>query len=299
MLSLDMFGFKALWSPFYFFILIIILTGFFFVTVVNKNRLKDSEPLTKRQGIYFSVGILLLYVIKGSPLDLMGHLMFYTHMIQMAILYLLIPQFFIIGIPQWIWRKIIHYPLISPVIRLFTNPIIAIISFNGMFSLYHVPLIFDVVKTNMWIHGAFTVVLFVLAVFMWWPLINEVDRDQKLSGIKKIAYIFANGILLTPACALIIFSDVPMYSTFSDPRAWSEALQLCVPQATLASLGLNGPEMFNSMSLLHDQQLGGVLMKILQEIIYGIVLFQVFFEWYREEQEETLVEREHLYPPLM
>ena len=44
--------------------------------------------------------------------------------------------------------------------------------------------------------------------------------------------------------------------------------------------------MFNNLSLLHDQQLGGILMKILQEIIYGVVLFQVFFEWFRSEQQE-------------
>jgi putative membrane protein len=41
------------------------------------------------------------------------------------------------------------------------------------------------------------------------------------------------------------------------------------------------------MSLLEDQQLGGVIMKIIQEIIYGCVLGYVFFEWYRKDQAES------------
>lgn len=40
------------------------------------------------------------------------------------------------------------------------------------------------------------------------------------------------------------------------------------------------------MSLLHDQQLGGVLMKVIQEIVYGVMLFYVFIEWYRKERDE-------------
>ena len=65
------------------------------------------------------------------------------------------------------------------------------------------------------------------------------------------------------------------------------SLQLCVPTATLSSLNLSGPETFSSMSLIHDQQLGGVIMKIIQEIVYGVFLAYAFFQWYRREQDQT------------
>jgi putative membrane protein len=48
--------------------------------------------------------------------------------------------------------------------------------------------------------------------------------------------------------------------------------------------------MFFALPLLEDQQLGGVLMKIIQEIVYGTVLFFVFMEWYRKEQEKEKLE---------
>lgn len=292
-----MFGFRALWSPFFLLAMVIVLAAYFLLTVKYRKKFKDTEPLTTKQGIIFTSAIVLLYVIKGSPVDLMGHLMFYAHMIQMAFLYLVIPPLFVVGIPQWVWRKLFNISFIRGLFKFFTKPIIALALFNGLFSFYHIPLIFDVIKTDMLLHATYTTLLFIMAIFMWWPLINQVEVESRLSGVKKIGYIFADGILLTPACALIIFADTPMYDTFSDPSAWAAALELCVSPTILATLNLSGPEMFSSMSLLHDQQLGGVIMKVLQEIIYGVVLFQVFFEWYRKEQGETEAEKLHRLNP--
>lgn len=297
MFSLNMFGFKALWSPYYFLALLVVLIGYFLLTVKYRKRFKESEPLTKRQGSLFTIAIILLYAIKGSPIDLMGHLMFYAHMIQMAFLCLVIPALVIMGIPQWMWRKIRNHVMIKPIFSFFTRPIIALISFNGMFSFYHIPLIFDFIKTDLLLHAAYNSVLFVMALFMWWPLVNQVETEQKLAGLKKIAYIFADGVLMTPACALIIFANEPLYLTFSDPTAWAQALELCVSPTIIASLNLSGPEMFSSMSLLHDQQLGGVLMKVIQEFAYGIALFYAFVTWYRKEQADSEYEDLQLLNP--
>ncbi len=286
-MSLDIFGFKALWSPYFFISLIIVSVCYYLITVKYREKFTGSERLTKRQGIFFASGIVLLYIIKGSPIDLMSHLMFYTHMIQMAFLYIVIPPLFVIGIPPWVWRKIIYLPVVKRLFGFFTKPVLALLLFNGSFSFYHIPFVFDAVKTNIWLHAAHTAGLFLLAIFMWWPLVNELEEQQKLGGLKKIFYLFADGALLTPACALIIFTDVPLYSTYSDPSYWAQALQLCVPESMIQSLDLSGPEMFHSMSLLHDQQLGGILMKVIQELVYGSVLYYSFMKWYRQEEKEA------------
>ncbi|WP_210363691.1 cytochrome c oxidase assembly factor CtaG [Bacillus sp. REN3] len=286
MLTLDIFGFRALWSPYYFLVLAGLLIAYYLVVFKYYGRFKNGTPATMKQASNFTAFIIVLYLIKGSPVDLMGHITFYTHMIQMAVLYLVVPPLLIFGLPDWLWRSFLSLPVVNQVFRFLTKPLISLIMFNGIFSIYHIPLVFDVVKTNMWLHAGYTSILFVLAVNMWWPLINNLAEHQTLTGLKKIGYIFADGILITPACALIIFADAPMYSTFSDPNAWAQSLQLCVPTTTLSSLDLSGPETFSSMSLLHDQQLGGVIMKIIQEIVYGFFLAYTFFQWYRKEQSE-------------
>ena len=135
----------------------------------------------------------------------------------------------------------------------------------------------------MWIHAAYTTVLFITAIFMWFPLVNQLPEQESLSGVKKVAYIFGSGILMTPACALIIFANAPMYDTFTNAESWASAMQLCVPASALTDLKLSGPEMFNGLPLLEDQQLGGVLMKIIQEIVLGYVLGVTFFAWFKRE----------------
>ncbi|AZV42141.1 cytochrome c oxidase assembly factor CtaG [Peribacillus asahii] len=282
-MSIDIFGFRALWSPYYLMVLICITIGYFLFATKYRHRVVGNTGLTNRQVVYFLLAMLLLYVVKGSPVDLMSHIMFSAHMTQMAVLYLVIPPLFIIAIPNWIWRMWIDRKVSKVIFSFFTNPLIALLVFNSFFSLYHLPLIFDVVKTNIWLHAAYTMILFITAVMMWFPLVNKLPERQSLSGVKKIAYIFGSGILMTPACALIIFANAPMYSTFSNPELWANAMRLCVPSSMLAGLNLNGPEMFSGLPALQDQQLGGILMKIIQEIVLGYVLGVIFFAWAKKE----------------
>lgn len=286
-LTLDIFGFKALWSPYFLLILVALSAVFFILTTKYRRLFAGSEPLTRKQGTLFILSMVLLYAIKGSPLDLLAHLMFYIHMIQMAVLVLVIPPIFILSIPNWFWEKVLNISRIDSVFKFLTKPLIALILFNGFFSFYHVPIIFDHVMQNFWLHAGYSILLFLVAIFMWWPLLNQLPEHQTLSGIKKVGYIFADGILLTPACALIIFADNPLYATYSDPHVWGQVMSLCVGAANFESLNLSGPQLFSSMSILEDQRLGGVLMKIIQEIVYGVILGRVFFEWYRKDQEES------------
>ncbi len=290
-MTLSAFGFMALWSPI-FFVWVVLLTALYFLLIGPwRNRFANSSPVSTKQKVYFTIFMILLYVIKGSPIDLLGHLSLSIHMVQMAVLYLMMPQLLIVSIPNWLYEAIFRRKLIYWHMKFWTKPVLGLILFNGLFSLYHVPLVFDAVKTNMWLHAGVTILLFVVAFQMWWPALNTVDSWTQLSGLQRVGYIFANGVLLTPACAVITFASEftanphPLYATYSDPQAWLTALSLCVPMSTLKDLHLTGPEVFLFIPPLEDQQLGGILMKVLQEIFYGVLLFRFFREWYKKDQE--------------
>ncbi|WP_110112385.1 cytochrome c oxidase assembly factor CtaG [Bacillus sp. CGMCC 1.16541] len=288
--NLQVFGFQALWSPYFFLIIAAITISYFVVINPLRSRFTDSEPVHTKTQVYFVVSMVLLYFFKGGPVDLLGHLMFSAHMTQMAIVYLAIPPLLILGIPSWLARAIINYKFVKPFFSFFSKPLIALLVFNGTFSLYHIPLVFDVVKTDATLHGVVSFILFVTAFFMWWPLMNQLPEHQSLSGVKRIGYIFADGVLLTPACALIIFADTSLYATYTDPEAWVNALALCVPPSMLAAMGTIGPEMFNMLPPVEDQQLGGVIMKVIQEIVYGTVLGYIFFQWAKSERQKDELE---------
>ena len=222
-MSLSIFGFRALWSPYFFIAVLLVIVGYFLFIIKFRHRFNGSKPLTSSQSILFVTAMVLLYLIKGGPLDLMGHLMFYAHMVQMAFLLFIIPPLLILAIPGWLWNCILSkgHPYNGDI---FYEADYCLNMFNALFSLYHIPLLFDVIKTNMWLHESYTSLLFLLALFMWWPLVNKIDEYKSITGLKKVAYIFASGALILPACALIIFNDHPMYLTYSDPEAWGKSL---------------------------------------------------------------------------
>ena len=303
-MPLSIFGFRALWSPWFLLIIILCIALYLFLTIKMRHRFEGTESLTRKQFILFLLSMILLYIVKGSPVDLMGHILFTMHMVQMALLLLLVAPLLIMGIPNWMWKKVFNIGILNKIFGLLTQPIIAILLFIGMFSIYHIPIILDNVKLSASLHTVFTVTLFISALFFWWPIVNTLKGQPKLHGLKKIGYVILSAILITPACALIIFVDVPVYETYRSGEAWLQAMALCVPAGTLAglaNLGISGPELFSNMPTLNDQQLGGILMKVIQEIIYVVVLGRVFIKWYKEEQENAeeitqkdLLERQRL-----
>jgi len=67
-------------------------------------------------------------------------------------------------------------------------------------------------------------------------------------------------------------------------------MALCVPSGTLAGLsglGISGPELFTNMPTLYDQQLGGILMKVIQELVYVVVIGRIFLSWSQYERDNA------------
>lgn len=303
-MPLSIFGFRALWSPYFLLAILLGVVLYYLITVKWRDRFEGSEPLMKHHIIYFLSSMVLLYIVKGSPMDLIGHILFSVHMAQMAILLLMVAPLFIMGIPNWVWEKFLSVMAIRKTFMLLTRPVISLLLFTLMFSMYHYPLILDQVKLSLPLHTVFTVTLFMSAIFLWWPVVNTVKGQPQLHGLKKIGYVILSALLITPACSLIIFVDVPVYETYNSGEAWLKAMALCVPSSTLAglsNLGMSGPELFTDMPTLYDQQLGGILMKIIQEIIYVVVIGRIFIGWAKYEREnadeitrQDLIKRQNL-----
>jgi len=303
-MPLSIFGFRALWSPWFLLIIIVVMALYLLLTTKMRHRFQDSHPVTRNQIFFFMSGMVTLYVVKGSPVDLLGHILFSIHMVQMAVLLLMVAPLIMMGIPNWMWKKVFDIKVLNRIISFFTRPVLSLLLFTGMFSVYHIPLILDNVKLSIPLHSIFTITLFISALFFWWPILNTLKGQPKLHGLKKIGYVILSAILITPACSLIIFVDVPVYETYQSGEAWLKAMALCVPASTLAGLsglGISGPELFTNMPTLVDQQLGGIIMKVFQEIIYVGVLGSIFIKWNREELENAdeitanaLLERQRL-----
>jgi putative membrane protein len=257
-------GFFELWNPVL--LLVIVVVGYTYRHFVAKGKGNSAniEPVSVSQQISFYVGLTLFYIGQGSPINYIGHhYLFSMHMLQQTILYLIVPICIWLGTPAWMMRSIMKITVIRGIFSFFTRPLIALFLFNMLFSIYHMPLVMDYLMINdLSLFGYHTVLLFT-AFMMWFPVFCPLPEMNRLNDLKKMAYIFGNGILLTPACALIIFADTIIYDMYAN---------VTVP--------------FAHLSPLDDQQLGGVLMKIVQEVVYGATLAYIFFRWYRRERKE-------------
>lgn len=277
------FSFTALWSPW--FLTMTILLAALYLAVVGPLRhlFPVTVPVPWYKQVSFVAGLFAFYMGFGGPVYLIGHLMFSFHMFKMALVYFITPPLIMFGTPAWLIRPLFRKPAVKKIVKVMMHPFPALFLFNLLVSLYHLPQVFDHLFANYALHISYQAVLFVAALFMWWQILTPLPEFDGLSEIKKIAYVFANSALLLPACALIIFADHTIYTTYTDPTKWSTALGYCLPAGTVVPPQLF--ETFNLLAPMEDQQLGGIVMKLTQEIVFMIVLLHVFYLWVKREKK--------------
>lgn len=289
---LQLFSFDEIWDVSMIFVTLFMAVLYLLLTGPLRNYFSGTEQVPLYKKVIFIVGLTVFYLAEG-PLDLMGHLMFSAHMLKQALLYLVMPPLLYLGTPRWFYQPLLKLPSLAKVIRVITNPVLSVLLFNGLFSLYHMPMVFDNVMVNFAYYNIYHDLLLISAFIMWWPFFCPIKELNSLSHLKKLALLLANSFVLTPACALIIFAGEPMYQTFTDPNMWAQALSFCLPAgSTLDLAGISGPQLFSMFTPLHDQQLGGVIMKLVQEIVNGTMLSYILIQWIKREKAREKEELE-------
>lgn len=287
MFGLQYFKWDEVWTPIFLFIIIAINILYFYVIGPWKEKhYPEAEAVSSSKKLMFVVATFLIYIAHGGPINILGHMMFTFHMINMAISYLIVPPLVLLSVPVFVWKHIFAKPFWQR-LRFLMHPIVTLVGFNLSFSIYHLPFVHDYIMTHFTIHRLYYLFLFIAALMMWWQVVVPVKEWARLTDVKRMAYVFANGMLLTPACALIIFAGEPLFATYSDPNVWVIAMGYCIPGDTSFLLDeYGGPQYFNKFDVLEDQQLGGIVMKIVQELMYGVILAVIFRQWFRREHTD-------------
>lgn len=260
-------SFSDLWAPDVMLFTLLLASVYFLATGPLHKRFANAAGATTRQKCLFVIALILFYAAQGSPISYYGHhYLFSMHMLQQSVLYFALPPIALLAMPEWLLESIFRPKPLKVVLRITTQPLVAALLFNSLFSFYHMPFIFDATATNHSLMTVYHLVLVFAAFAMWWPIVSPLsDNKQQLAGLKKLTYIFANGVLITPACALIIFANEPLYATY-----------------------IQVPQIFPSLDAFSDQRLGGIIMKLVQEAVYGSVLAYVFYNWYKQDKQHDL-----------
>jgi len=235
-----------------------------FVGPVRKQySLADS--VDPRQTLIFTSAILITLFSLISPLHVLSDTyLFSAHMLQHVLLTLVVPPMFILGTPEWIFRKVLLSRYLFRLSHIFTNPFVAFALFNLVFSLWHLPEIYNLSLSNRSVHISEHLMFIATATLMWWPITSPISELPRLSYPFQMLYLFLLSIFQIVVFAPITFSNFPIYKLYVDaPRVWS------------------------SISPLADQQIGGIVMKLSGSLIFITLIIVVFFRWFKNDSGQS------------
>lgn len=224
-------------------------------------------PATRREKAFFFLGVLALWIASDWPIhDISEEYLFSVHMVQHTIFSLVAPPLLIMGVPKWMWRRLLSVELIGRALRSLTKPLIALILFNAVVLVTHWPAIVNASVQSEPIHFFVHVLVFGSAMIMWLPVVAPVPDFRRLSEPGKMLYLFLQSILPTVPASFLTFSNGVIYGFYETaPRIWGT-------------------------SAIGDQRVAGLIMKLGGGLLLWTVIAVLFFRW--SAKEESQVEEE-------
>lgn len=229
----------------------------------NRYGWADAVPIGK--AAVFTLGTLTIYLALSSPLhELSDNFLFSAHMVQHLLLVMLIPPLLIWGTPGWLLDPLFRsHPLVKTVARKILSPLWAFIIFSSILVVWHYPALYDLALRQHGLHVLEHLLFMAAAVLMWWPVVGSLSDFPKPSYPVQILYLFLLSLPPGFLGAAITFSGETLYPWYGEvSRLWGISVQT-------------------------DQQIGGLIMKLLGALVFLGVMIVVFFLWYTSEERDA------------
>ncbi|HXA30363.1 MAG TPA: cytochrome c oxidase assembly protein [Candidatus Angelobacter sp.] len=218
----------------------------------------DTTPWFKRptwRPYLFATGILSGFIALQSPIDTGGdQFLLSLHMVQHLVLMMVAPPLVLLGIagmrplPATIaprWRKTWTF---------LTRPWPATLIFNAVLLIWHIPSWYDATLTTEWIHIIEHLTFIGVGVIFWWPIVDPLrgEHTKTVSPFAKIAMLGLAGVPPTALGFIFALLNTPAYDFYARaPRLWG-------------------------ISAVQDQQIAGVIMFGLGNIVYFVAISIIF-----------------------
>lgn len=232
------------------------------VRVLAQRRVPVGEAaVTGRQIAWFATGLFLFAAVEGWPIHDIGQQSLFTfHMTEHMVLALIVPPAILKGVPSWLLRLVVRPVL--PVLKVMTKPLPAILFFNAVLALIHVPAVLETMLSTDLVHFFFHALLVTSATIMWWPVIGPIPDIPKLAPPHAMGYLFVQSLVPTIPASFMTFAEDVVYKVYEGtPRLWG-------------------------WDILTDQLVAGLIMKIGGGIVLWTAITVIFFKWAAEEERK-------------
>lgn len=245
-----------------------------FLLLVFGLYLYAVGPLARRRGwtgrterrhiVCFGLAMATVYLAEGTPLHALSEqYLFSAHMLQHVLLTFLMPPLLLVGIPAWTLQPLLSRPLVRRLARFFTLPLIALISFNLVNALWHLPELYQAALYHHNVHYWEHVSMVGTALLMWWPVLSPLPELPRLTTAGQLFYLFLMLVAQLPVFGYVAFSHEVIYPFYAEaPRLLS-------------------------LSPHEDQQLSGIVMKLFTMAVALVVMGMAFFRWAAQEDRQA------------
>ncbi|MFM1651016.1 cytochrome c oxidase assembly protein [Brevibacillus sp. B_LB10_24] len=249
---------NGLFSPAVFLVTVVLAVLYFSVVGPLSRRVAGAEPTSLKKKSLFVIGLLLFYLGLG-PVHYFAQTFFSAYVLEQATVNIVMPVFILLGLPAWLIHSVFRTKKSRLLLRVFTVTPVAMLLFDGLFSISLLPAVFNRLMENSYLYGISRLLLLFAAFCTWWPILTPV-KEWRLPDIQKVGFLVVSGLLLFPISMYLLFADAPLYAAYQTV-----------------------PEVYPGYTALDDQQLGSIILKIFQVVVYTCVFFSIFKSWYRKE----------------
>ncbi len=222
------------------------------------------------RAIVFLAGVAVMLFTLVGPLDRIGELyLFSVHMVQHLLLILVVPPLLLWGLPPEATRRLLRVAAVARVERVLGRPLVALPVAIATLWGWHLPGAYDLALRNESVHALEHLLFLATATMFWWPVLRP-DKERRLSPPAAMAYLFAGMASDAGLGVALTFSPTPLYAFYAHPPDPYGALPMIRETWRVSVLG--------------DQQMGGLAMWIPGGIFYIVAILAEFGLWFAEPE---------------
>jgi putative membrane protein len=247
------------------------LTGFALVSITTLSftllhllrQRGATRALWRGQVLSFALALSILALALLSPLATWAHHSFAAHMTQHMLLILGASVFLAHSAPGWmlLWLLPLRYRQrgrqlwrwLGSVIRRFSKPLLAWLTFGAVLWLWHVPKFYLWALEHPAAHAIEHFTMLGSSLLFWWLVVQPFGR-KRLSPGAGVLYLITTLMHTGLLGALLTFATFPLYRSQTDGAA-------------------------TGLSSLEDQQLAGLIMWVPMGLVLGTWAITLLGQW--------------------
>ena len=222
------------WSFDPFIILVAVVVGWHETGLYRLAKRSRPERTRERRirSLWFYAGLLVLLLAVESPIDYWADSYFMVHMVQHLLLMFAAPSLVVAGAPgqpllaalpgrsaKAVTRSVLADGWSRPLRSLWwflTEPVVAVVLFNLVMVVWHIPAAFDLAENNqvvhIWLmHSSF----FLAGVLFWLQFIPSPPFRSRMPLLGRAAALLAtNVVMIFIAMSLSIFATHSVYAPY-------------------------------------------------------------------------------------